>query len=57
MRRPVSERLEVAGCRVVTGQGTRVEHVDGGDACAGDRGREAGADDLDLGELGHVSGR
>ena len=38
-------------------QGTRVEHVDGGDARAGDGGRESGADDLDLGELGHVSGR
>ncbi len=34
-----------------------VEHVDGGDARAGDGGRQSGADDLDLGELGHVSGR
>ena len=51
------ERLEVAGCRVVTRQGARVEHVDGGDPCPGDGGREPGADDLDLGELGHVSGR
>ncbi len=56
-RGPRQERLEVAGCRDVAGQGTRVEHVDGGDARAGDGRRQSGADDLDLGELGHVSGR
>ena len=41
----------------MAGQGTHVEHVDGGDARARDGRRQSGADDLDLGELGHVSGR
>ena len=34
-----------------------VEDVDSGDPRPGHRGREPGSDDLDLGELGHVSGR
>ena len=58
MRAPVSERLEVAGCRdrdasAHASSSTSTAATRG----AGDGGRESGADDLDLGKLGHVSGR
>ncbi|BDZ56129.1 hypothetical protein GCM10025870_32020 [Agromyces marinus] len=51
------QRLEIAGCRVVPLQRPGVEHLDPGDVRARDRRREPRTDDLDLGKLGHVSGR
>jgi len=56
-RRTRRERLEVAGCRVMPRERTWVEHVDRRDARTGDRRRQAGAHDLDLGKLRHVRTR
>ena len=51
---PAGERgLEVRPSPVVAGQRALVEHGDAEHGRAGDRGSEAGADDLDLGQLRH----
>ena len=52
--RPVSARLEVRPVAGVPGQRALVEHRDAEHRGAADRGREAGADDLDLGEFRHA---
>ncbi len=53
--RPTGQAVrEVLGRAVVPGEGTLVEHLHVQDPRTGDRGFEARADDLDLGEFGHL---
>ena len=54
IRRPVRAAAKPSGSARVAAYRARVQHLDAGDGAPDHVALEAGADDLDLGELGHV---